>query len=414
VFGFRLSCFILREGSVSTPKTGAITQFTRQDEEIGGWNVNEDSGRVANVKRVFVPTGNSADQDKLDGTVGGTKGQKGCETYWTDQGNFDGAGEAVGSSKRRVGTVGKPKRKSRTKASRIPTKDSATQETCLSSIEDPVTQESSDGIMGACGASDCRTEDSGHSGKSEDPKPGTQEDLTKIGQEGRNRKATKPDDAKVPEYIWYDHVFEDGARTWTKAQKKAFPPAARTLQEAMLEFWKKRARRSFLSWLRAKYKDLAELDKEYARCVEHRDGRYYFVELSRNASLKERGKVGLAGYQEWWKGRVTPCTQDLAAGMEALERASWSSWWGWDDGSRPFHWRRPEEYRERIRDGIKVHLQHDPPRYWVPQRDIKDPATKLRVIGKVTKVRLRRYIGPGFVVSLTAFFHVPKGEDDLH
>jgi hypothetical protein len=155
------------------------------------------------------------------------------------------------------------------------------------------------------------------------------------------------------------------------------------------------------------------LDKEYARCVKHWDGRYYFVELSRNASLKERGKVGLAGYREWWKGRVTASTQDLAAGMEALERASWSSWWGWDDGSRPFHWRWPEEYRERIRDGIKVHLQHDPPRYRVPQRDTKDPATKVRVIGKLTKVRLRGYIGPGFVVSLTAFFHVPKGEDDL-
>jgi hypothetical protein len=36
VFGFRLSCFILRGGSVSTPKTGSITQFTRRDEEIGG------------------------------------------------------------------------------------------------------------------------------------------------------------------------------------------------------------------------------------------------------------------------------------------------------------------------------------------------------------------------------------------
>jgi hypothetical protein len=70
----------------------------------------------------------------------------------------------------------------------------------------------------------------------------------------------------------------------------------------MLKFWKKRAIRSFLSWLRAKYKDLAELNKEYARCAEHRDGGYYFVELSRNASLKERGKVGLAGYREWWWG----------------------------------------------------------------------------------------------------------------
>jgi hypothetical protein len=213
VFGFR--ALFYGGGLFSTPKTGTITQFTRRDEEIGGWNVSEGSGRVANVKRVFVRTGNSADQDKLDGTVGGTKRQKGCETYWTDQDNFDGAGEAVGSSKRRVGTVGPTKRESQTKASRIPTEDSATQETCLSSIEDSVTQESSDGIIGACGASDCWTKDSGHSGKSENPKPGTQEDLTKMGQERRNRKATKPDDAEVPEYIWYDHVFEDGARTWT-------------------------------------------------------------------------------------------------------------------------------------------------------------------------------------------------------
>jgi hypothetical protein len=70
--------------------------------------------------------------------------------------------------------------------------------------------------------------------------------LTKIGQEGRNRKATKLDDAEVPEYIWYDHVFEDGAQKWTEDQKKAFPCAARILQEAMLKFWKRRVRRSFL------------------------------------------------------------------------------------------------------------------------------------------------------------------------
>jgi hypothetical protein len=132
-----------------------------------------------------------------------------------------------------------------------------------------------------------------------------------------------------------------------------------------------------------------------------------------NESLKERSRVGLAGYQEWWKERVTTCTRDLAAGMEELERAAWSTWWGWDDGSRPFHWRWPEEDHERIRDGIKVHLQHDPPCYRVPQRDTKDPDIKAKVIGKLTKVRLRRYIGPGFVVSLAASFHVPKGEDDL-
>jgi hypothetical protein len=155
------------------------------------------------------------------------------------------------------------------------------------------------------------------------------------------------------------------------------------------------------------------LDKKYSRCVEHRDGQWHFVGLQENKSLKERSRVGLAGYQKWWKERVATCTQDLAAGMEELKRAAWSTWRGCDDGSRPFHWRCPEEYQVRIRDSMKVHHQHNPPCYCVPQRDTKDPDTKAKVIGMLTKVRLRRYIGPGFVVSLTAFFHVPKGEDDL-
>jgi hypothetical protein len=169
-----------------------------------------------------------------------------------------------------------------------------------------------------------------------------------------------------------------------------------------------------LSWLRSKYKSLVNVDKKDSRCVEHRDGQRHFMGSQENESLKEeRSRVGLAGYREWWKERVTICTRDLAAGMKELERALWSTWWGWDDGSRPFHWRWPEEYQERIRDRIKVHLQHDPPCCHVPQRDTKDPDTKAKVIGKLSKVRLRRYIGPGFVVSLTAFFQVAKGEDDI-
>jgi len=32
---------------------------------------------------------------------------------------------------------------------------------------------------------------------------------------------------------------------------------------------------------------------------------------------------------------------------------------------------------------------------------------------KLQKVRLRRYIAKGTVVSLTSFFSVPKGEDDI-
>jgi hypothetical protein len=52
VFGFRALFYGEGSVSVSTPKTGTITQFTRQDEEIGGWNGNEGSDRVANGWRL--------------------------------------------------------------------------------------------------------------------------------------------------------------------------------------------------------------------------------------------------------------------------------------------------------------------------------------------------------------------------
>jgi hypothetical protein len=49
----------------------------------------------------------------------------------------------------------------------------------------------------------------------------------------------------------------------------------------------------------------------------------------------------------------------------------------------------------------------------VPQRDTKDPNIKAKVTSKLTKVRKRGYIAPGFVISLMGFFHVPKGDDDI-
>ena len=41
----------------------------------------------------------------------------------------------------------------------------------------------------------------------------------------------------------------------------------------------------------------------------------------------------------------TPLGWDLDAGCECLDRAGWSSWWEWRNGSRLFFWRWPEAYR---------------------------------------------------------------------
>jgi hypothetical protein len=248
---------------------------------------------------------------------------------------------------------------------------------------------------------------------SKTPKPGTLPDLGKIDQEGRERKATKADDAEVPEYLWHEHVFEDCGRNWTEAQKEKLPRAAKVLQKEMLKRWKYKVLSSFLSWLKVKHKSLTALDKRYAHCLEKVDGRWRFVKPEEGDTLEEKRTKGLAGYKEWWKARATACTRDLAAGMEAIERASRALWWSWDDGSRPFHWRWPKDYQERIRDGLKVHFQHEPPQYQVPQIDTTDPHIQVKVKKKLTKVRECCYIAPGFVISLTAFFHVPKGEDDI-
>jgi hypothetical protein len=39
---------------------------------------------------------------------------------------------------------------------------------------------------------------------------------------------------------------------------------------------------------------------------------------------------------------------NIVPGQDAVEWVARSSWWGWDDGSRPLHLQWPEFYRERI------------------------------------------------------------------
>jgi hypothetical protein len=126
-----------------------------------------------------------------------------------------------------------------------------------------------------------------------------------------------------------------------------------------------------------------------------------------------KGETSKEEYTKWYNARLMSCPKDLMSGMDAILRAFRASWWEWEDGSRPFHWRWPPEYEERIRDGIKVHFWEAPPKYVVPQRDVHDPKTKELVREKLQKVRMRRYIAEGYVVSLTSFFAVPKGEDDI-
>jgi hypothetical protein len=105
--------------------------------------------------------------------------------------------------------------------------------------------------------------------------------------------------------------------------------------------------------------------------------------------------------------------RDKAAGCECVTRAANSTWWEWKDGSRPFFWRWPEHYQAQIRDGIRLWCHGPLPQWKVPQRNEPDPQLRERMRLKLLKVRLLRYILPGFVTALTSYFAVPKGESNI-
>jgi hypothetical protein len=104
---------------------------------------------------------------------------------------------------------------------------------------------------------------------------------------------------------------------------------------------------------------------------------------------------------------------DFQPAVDTVIRAARSLWWNWDDGSRPFHWRWLQWFRKIIRDRLPVFFRSQKPSYRKAQRGAPDSAAHDKIKEKLDAVRKRRYITPGFVKSLTAFFSVPKGEEDV-
>jgi hypothetical protein len=123
--------------------------------------------------------------------------------------------------------------------------------------------------------------------------------------------------------------------------------------------------------------------------------------------------VGREEYKAWWRTTVSTSVTDWEAGGDAITWAARASWWEWDDGSMPFYWRWPVRYRTVMRDGLKVHFQDEAPRYRRAQHNCKNPTKMVQVKKKLNKLLEPRYIAPGYVVSLTSFFPVQKGENDI-
>ena len=237
--------------------------------------------------------------------------------------------------------------------------------------------------------------------------------LDDITREARERKATKADDAEVPVYLWFEHMFEDGDCAWTMQQQEQIKAQADWMRGRMLSWWKMKVRKSLFTYLKSKYPGLGACNERTKTSVTFVPGHWtqnssqvlsVWVDAKYEWSLEERD--GLCQYRSWWVEQMSICRRDIQGGQDAEAQAADSSWWSWDDGSRPFHWRWPVEYQDKIRDGIPVHFLHKMKPYKVTQGDEKDTRMKSQVIEKLEKVRKRLYIGPGRVESLTSFLAV--------
>ncbi len=90
-----------------------------------------------------------------------------------------------------------------------------------------------------------------------------------------------------------------------------------------------------------------------------------------------------------------------------------TNWWDWSGGSTLFFWRWHPFMNREARSGTPVWRTGAFAPYRKRQTWPKNPDHKTKMISKLVKVVRRGYIQTGQICSLTGFFAVPKGENDI-
>jgi hypothetical protein len=155
-------------------------------------------------------------------------------------------------------------------------------------------------------------------------------DKAKLGLVGtevtEQEEATKHDDAVIPYHFWYSRL----TRLW---DGEVIPlsdvaKAAEVIQEQFtLRFWKLKLRKSFFIWFRQRYK----VHMPHQDMVAWNSANYVWT-----GNYKDQ-------YAHYWKAMWGQMEngkpQSLLAAGDCITRAVNSTWWNWEDWSRPFFWR---------------------------------------------------------------------------
>ena len=191
----------------------------------------------------------------------------------------------------------------------------------------------------------------------------------------RNLKAVKSDDAQIPVKLWNNKIVRGIS---SDEQDEALEVFRNTW---VIRWYRRHTYRSFIQYM--------------TKC----HGRNWAYRL---ACARQRNQV------------TSDLYKDGAVGSDALSRILMATWWTWKAGSTLLFWRWAREARRDARDGSTLPWKIPPfPKYVLPQRYPKNVREKEMVVSKIKDPIAKRYISEGFVESLSTFFHVPKGDQDI-
>jgi hypothetical protein len=175
----------------------------------------------------------------------------------------------------------------------------------------------------------------------------------------RNEKATRADDAAVPEYLWNDRI-----PCSNEILKKE---ALKVIRRLVLRWWNRNLESEFFDWFNSAHPKI-----DVGKSLSH--------------------KFNFKGYAE--------AKRDWVAGLDCLRRSRGATWWEWTIGSRPYFWRWPREYQEIIRHGLKIWELSPLPKWLVAQRGVTIAYMHEAVREKLIMVRLKGYLIPGTIYPL--------------
>jgi hypothetical protein len=251
-------------------------------------------------------------------------------------------------------------------------------------------------------ASEFEPDNDGCGGKARDD--ATRSLVGEVSRQHRERKATKSDDAEVPEYLWEDHFLSDGPTPWVVTDRTKLREAMWLLRRRMLLWWQRNVTITFFRWAHDRYLDLSCLDSKFEEqlFLKTIDTYGHQPQKLRVATVIENGGSNVCCSL----GKT--CTQlpTQLAGRHMRHGGAGTMAPGFFIGAGQSGIVGSFSMAYRFISGVKSLRSEN--------LNVKDGVTRDRMRKKLSAVKERQYIRPGFVKSLTSYFLVPERDEDSH